>query len=183
MLRQGDPGSTVILILSGRAKVVYSAPDGTETLLSIRGPGDVIGEMACTTDEPRSATVQALEPVDARVIPFGEFTDLVKQFSWGVPLQRYWVDRLRQACQLTWRIPAQSPQRKIAALFVALLETGNTHSVPMTQQEIADMFGLSRRTVGEVLRQWQRHGFILVRRSRMEIIEPGRIRSMLPYGM
>lgn len=184
ILHQGDPGTTVVLFLSGRAKVIYSAPDGTETLLSIRGPGDVVGEIACADDEPRTATVQALEETRVRVIPFGEFTDLVTRFKWGVPLQRYWADRFRQACRRTWRIPGQSPTRKIAALFVAMMDAGGaTGSVPMAQEEIANSFGLSRRTVGDVLRGWQDLGIVTVRRSRVDIVQPSRIRSMLPEGM
>ena len=184
MLRQGDTGSTVLLFLSGRAKVFYGAPDGSQTLLSIRGPGDVVGEVACTVEEPRTATVQALEEVRVRVIPFGEFTDAVKKFGCGRPLQRYWTDRFRQAYQDTWRIAGQTPARRIAALFVAMMDAGGEGDwVPMTQEEIAVSFGLSRRTIGVILRKWQEEGIVTVRRSRVDILCRGRIRSILPDGM
>ena len=184
MLRQGDAGSTVLLFLSGRAKVFYGAPDGSQTLLSIRGPGDVVGEVACTVEEPRTATVQALEEVRVRVIPFGEFTDAVKKFGCGRPLQRYWTDRFRQAYQDTWRIAGQTPARRIAALFVAMMDAGGDGDrVPMTQEEIAVSFGLSRRTIGVILRKWQEEGIVTVRRSRVDILCRGRIRSILPDGM
>jgi len=184
ILSQGEAGTTVVLFLSGRVKVAYTAPDGSHTLLSIRGPGDLVGEVACTAGEVRTATVSALEAVEARVIQFGEFTDVVRRFGWGQMLQRYWADRFRQACQRTWRIPGQAPQRKIASLFAAMMDAdGRSVSVPMTQEEIANSLGLSRRTVWAVLDGWRGSGWIDVARSRIDIADPAAIRALLPHGM
>ena len=42
-------------------------------LLAFRGPGDLVGELAALDDEPRSATVEALEPVQALAIGHDAF--------------------------------------------------------------------------------------------------------------
>ncbi|CAM3482882.1 Crp/Fnr family transcriptional regulator [Stackebrandtia soli] len=184
VLRQGDAGSSVVLLLSGRAKVTYAAPDGTEALLSIRGAGDLVGEVACADNEPRTATVWALERLTVRIIPFNEFTGLATEFGWMPMLWNYWADRFRQACSRTWRLANQPPARKLASLFVAMAEAGGgSPVVPMTQEELAESFGLSRRTVGTVLSDWKAEGLITIRRSKVDIRDLERIAAILPSGM
>src|ERR1700693_1753776 len=65
LMFQHEPGERVMLLLAGRVKVTRVGGDGRETLLSIRDRGDVLGELALIDDEPRLATVTALEPVQA----------------------------------------------------------------------------------------------------------------------
>ena len=62
VLRQGDPGDDLCLVLSGRLAVRVDRADGPPTLLDEVGPGGVVGEMALLTGQPRTATVVALEP-------------------------------------------------------------------------------------------------------------------------
>ena len=51
-------------------------------LLSIRDPGDVLGELALIDGLPRIATVTALEPVDALVTTVETPS---RHFSWRAP--------------------------------------------------------------------------------------------------
>ncbi|MCB9991285.1 MAG: cyclic nucleotide-binding domain-containing protein [Rhodospirillales bacterium] len=60
VIRQGDRGNDAYLIQSGKVRV-YTEKDGREVELGKLGPGDICGEMALIVDEPRSATIQALE--------------------------------------------------------------------------------------------------------------------------
>ena len=41
----GDPGDTVLVVLSGRVKVVVRSADGAELTLTIIGPGGMFGEL------------------------------------------------------------------------------------------------------------------------------------------
>ncbi|MGO8730418.1 MAG: cyclic nucleotide-binding domain-containing protein [Streptosporangiaceae bacterium] len=49
----GDPGDTVIVVISGRVKVVVRSADGGE--LTVLGPGGVLGELGAIDGGPRSA--------------------------------------------------------------------------------------------------------------------------------
>jgi len=62
IFKEGNIGDTMFIIWSGRVAVVkgnFESP----TILGYRGVGEIIGEMALLEDQPRSATVVAMEPV------------------------------------------------------------------------------------------------------------------------
>src|SRR6516225_3563085 len=62
----GDPGDTLIVVVSGRVKVAVRSADGGELILSAVGPGGTLGELSVTDGGPRSADVETLE--DSRLL-------------------------------------------------------------------------------------------------------------------
>ncbi|MDP8942831.1 MAG: patatin-like phospholipase family protein [Actinomycetota bacterium] len=57
LFREGDPGDTMYVVLSGRLEVVAEIPE--PTVIRILGEQDVVGELALLTGAPRSASVRA----------------------------------------------------------------------------------------------------------------------------
>ncbi|MFC7623148.1 cyclic nucleotide-binding domain-containing protein [Microlunatus sp. GCM10028923] len=66
MLRQGDPGTHVLVLLSGVVKIVRFEADGRVRLLAFRGPGEVVGELAVQDDGSRLADVVAMTTARSR---------------------------------------------------------------------------------------------------------------------
>ena len=64
----GDPSDTLILVISGRVKVVVRSADGAELTLTIIQPGSMFGEIGIADGGPRSADAEALE--DCRCCSF-----------------------------------------------------------------------------------------------------------------
>jgi CRP-like cAMP-binding protein len=62
IIRQGEVGDECYLLRRGRVEVLARGAQGDERKLATRGPGSLFGEAALLTDEPRNATVRALEP-------------------------------------------------------------------------------------------------------------------------
>src|SRR5258708_11748273 len=71
---EGEQSDRVLAILDGRVKVSLVTADGKEVVLAVRGPGDLLGELAFIDGEPRSASATALDPVSSIVIPAEDFT-------------------------------------------------------------------------------------------------------------
>ena len=67
MLQEQMPDA-VIVLRRGQVKVSRSTITGREVVLAIRGPGELLGELTAIDGRPRSASVVALEPVDALVL-------------------------------------------------------------------------------------------------------------------
>src|ERR1700733_13818284 len=68
LVRRGDRADSAIVLLTGLVKI-HTSVEGAEVLLSLSGPGDLLGEAtAAFRDAFRSATATALEPVEGVVI-------------------------------------------------------------------------------------------------------------------
>src|ERR1700677_1898716 len=66
IFREGDAGSALYLLESGRVAVRITTPDGESATLTVVAPGDVFGEMALLRrSATRTATAVALETVTA----------------------------------------------------------------------------------------------------------------------
>lgn len=79
LLRQGEPGSALYVIASGRVQVTRHGDYATSYGLTTAGPGEVVGDMALLDDLPHSATVSALEPTRVLVLPVFEFRAALRE--------------------------------------------------------------------------------------------------------
>jgi CRP-like cAMP-binding protein len=95
IFHQGDQGSEMYHIRSGRVAVTISRPDGEYPLAEL-GPGSLLGEMALISGPPRTATATAVEEVVAQRIPEELFRqNLLGLPGWAVSVAQVLVDRLR----------------------------------------------------------------------------------------
>lgn len=60
LLRHGDPGDSMFILITGRLRASVKLEDGREEILGEIGRGELVGEMAILTGENRSATVRAI---------------------------------------------------------------------------------------------------------------------------
>ncbi len=56
---EGDEGNWAYLVQSGSVEIYKLAPDGSERILALLGPGRLFGEMALIDDQPRMAGARA----------------------------------------------------------------------------------------------------------------------------
>ncbi|QBD82141.1 cyclic nucleotide-binding domain-containing protein [Ktedonosporobacter rubrisoli] len=79
IISQGDSGVGLYVILKGKVRIQQANdPDKAEEVISVVGPGEVLGEMALLDDLPRSASVVTLEEVDALLLPVWEFRSILR---------------------------------------------------------------------------------------------------------
>jgi hypothetical protein len=74
--REGDPGNTLFIIVSGNVQVLRKSGK-TETILATRGPGEFVGEMAILESAPRIATLKASGEVRVLTIEGDAFTAIL----------------------------------------------------------------------------------------------------------
>jgi CRP-like cAMP-binding protein len=78
LMRQGEEGDSLMVVQEGEVEVSV-ALDRERHVLKRGGPGEVFGEMALLTTEPRTASVVALTAVRALVLPVAEFHRLARR--------------------------------------------------------------------------------------------------------
>jgi small-conductance mechanosensitive channel/CRP-like cAMP-binding protein len=60
LIRQGEAGTSMFVILEGGARVSVSVPGGESREVAVLTAGDIVGEMSLMTGAPRTATVTSL---------------------------------------------------------------------------------------------------------------------------
>ena len=68
LMREGDPGDELVVIVEGSVRVVQAASDGEERFIRRYQAGEHIGELAVLLDRPRAATVIAEGDVSGLVL-------------------------------------------------------------------------------------------------------------------
>src|SRR5439155_13662328 len=81
LLREGDPGDSMYVVVSGELDVTKLS-GGNEVQLARVGAGTIQGEMSAIEGRPRSASVRAITPVEVLRIPPG-LAHGVRQHSGG----------------------------------------------------------------------------------------------------
>jgi class 3 adenylate cyclase len=76
LIREGDQADYVIVILGGKAKICVEE-SGRERVLAVRGPGQLVGERGVLQISVRSASVIALETVQALVARTRDFAAFI----------------------------------------------------------------------------------------------------------
>lgn len=66
-IQEGDHGDYAFMVTAGSVEVSRTV-DGVKKVLSVLGPGEIVGELAIFSNEPRSATIMALEPTTIRIM-------------------------------------------------------------------------------------------------------------------
>jgi len=77
IIRQGEVGDKFYIIRKGTVEIEILRQGHTTTVAKL-GPGEFFGEIALLRDEPRNATVRALEPVELLTLTKEQFIDIVK---------------------------------------------------------------------------------------------------------
>lgn len=78
LIREGEPGDAVYVVVSGRLRVSVQRPEG-ELAVNEIGRGEMVGEMALLTDEPRSATVRAVRDTHVLRLSRAHFLHLIER--------------------------------------------------------------------------------------------------------
>ena len=104
IVREGDQGDTAYIVVKGKCRVLKTIEEKDQILAEF-GPGAVFGETAVFADEPRNASVQAIDRVIVRVVPREYFDEDMggMGLSMGLfvrALARRFNDRNQEAAEL-----------------------------------------------------------------------------------
>jgi CRP/FNR family transcriptional regulator len=180
IFREGDASDTCYVVENGHARAVREHVDGRSIALAHFGPGDIFGELAMFDDERRSATVEAIEDVDAIAILGADMRRLLREhadisYKLVIALGR----RLRETNERLARQSFQTVQSRVAGVIAQLVEQARAEGaedgdvlVICTQAEVAQLAGSSRESASRFLAVLERAGIVSQGRGRLIVHEP-----------
>ncbi|MBV8543421.1 MAG: Crp/Fnr family transcriptional regulator [Acidobacteria bacterium] len=162
-------GDVFYLIREGQVKVTMTSPEGKEIILSILAAGDFFGEMALFDNEPRSATVIAIEPLE--VVSIWR-TDFLHILSENFPITQKVLGelskRLRNASNRIESLATMDVYGRLARFFLDLarqsgkvIDNEYVAVIRPTHQAIANMIGTSRETVSRLIHDLMKQNLLL----------------------
>ncbi len=137
-VEESEPGDVMYLIRSGRV-VVFKGDVQSPTVLGVRGPGELIGEMTLVDDYPRSASLVALEPIEVLRLSNEDFHKLMRR---APALSTKLIETLSKRLRENSLISHHSEQaRRQFAQRMSQLETENQYLLELqrVRQETSDL--------------------------------------------
>ncbi|MFJ8959090.1 Crp/Fnr family transcriptional regulator [Lentzea sp. NPDC102401] len=178
---QGDKSRNMLVVSHGRVRVSRFTLSGEETVLAVRGPGEIIGEMSAIDGGRRSATLTAVDAVRGMVISARALKRLCEErprIVWAV------------LCVVVSRQRATGDQQdlrvgpslhRVGAVLLDLAHRGTSDmitTVPLSQRELAGIAGISRETAVRALKTLRDAGIIATHRTSIEILREDELRSL-----
>ena len=107
IITEGHRGTEAYVIERGSVEVYRAGPP--EIPLAVLGPGQIFGEMALVTEQPRSASVRALEEVAIRSVGRDDFLDHLRSAPEALlPFLRSLAERIRNLNGLVEELTSRS---------------------------------------------------------------------------
>ncbi len=181
---EGDTGTALGVIASGRVRISLSGSDGREVTLNVYGPGEFFGEFALLDGEPRSADAVALEPSHLYWLRRDDFLAFVEAHPRAaIGLLTVLSRRLRHTTRIVQDTAFLNVPARLARVLLSLADgqgrpgsEGVLIDIRLTQSDLAAMVGASRETVNRALRTFERLGFVKHDRGMLTIVQPEQLR-------
>jgi CRP/FNR family transcriptional regulator, cyclic AMP receptor protein len=185
ILRAGAAGDEVLLVISGRVKLVAYGVEDREVVLAIRGPGELVGEMAALGGQRRTATAVAVDDVEVGYLRAEELKAFLAEHpDAALVLIRMLIRRLGEA---TRDVVDLATQDSVGMVAKRLLELAADHGraagggtlieLSLTQDELASWTGATRETVSRALRLMRRVGWIATDHRSITVLDPSALRE------
>lgn len=192
VMRQGDRGDWVAVVLSGGLKITTLTIDGDERIRALAGPGWLLGHWEAVDEDPkpREGTVVAIEEVECLVLTGSEFRALLAERpNLSVAMFR---DVLRILCRTQRRLidtGLRDTPHRLAGALVELVDKhgardadGIAIDLDLTQEELAALVAASRESVVRALASLRARGLVATGRRRITVVAMDELRRYAEDG-
>ena len=184
-LIEGQVSGQVLILLEGHIRACVAGADGRVSLLAVRRPGDIVGELSALDGRPHSATVTAFEQVEALAISASSFRDFLKTHPDAtLAVLELVTERLRDADRKRAEFGSMDAAGRLAARLVELADqhgqpsgSGVRIDLALSQEELASWVGASREAVSRGLRMFRERGWIATRRRGITVLDVEGLRA------
>lgn len=176
VFREGDESNTCYVVRSGHARAVRQHSDGRKLTVARFGSGEIFGELAMFDDDRRSATVEAVDDVEALAILGPDMRRLMREHpDIAVKLVVALGRRLRDANARLARQSFSTVQSRVATVVAELVQRARDEGasdpveITTTQAELAQLAGSSRESASRFLAILERAGIVDQGRGRITV--------------
>jgi len=187
LINQGDEdGDFAVYLLSGALKISFVSAGGREIILNYCAPNELVGEIALLDSGPRTASVTAVVPSEALLLPTRTFLETVSTNPASVVgVMRELARRVRQLNLVVESDRTFSMGPRLARALVRLIDQsrdGGKLLYNPSQNDLGAFAGLARENVSRLLSEWESQG-IVARESRALVVrDPEYLELLAEFG-
>ena len=183
---RGDPGDSVMMVVTGRVRIGNSVAGGKEAIISYVDPGDIFGELAAFDGLPRSVDASASVPSEILVLGRRELLSVLETYPAAtLPIVALMCERTRRLAAMLEDAMFLNTDQRVAKALLRLAEEHGTAGpggvvidVRINETDLGFHIGVCREGVNRCVRAWRRAGIVGRERGRITIREPRRLRTI-----
>jgi CRP-like cAMP-binding protein len=169
VVRRGAPATEFYVVRSGKLKVAVVNVEGRGTIFDILGPGDSFGEVGLFGGGRRTADVTAMEPSELLLLGDAELSRCIREDpAIGLLLMRALAERVMILSDALEAASTLDAGMRLARSVVRLALRFGFPASPenlrialrLSQQELAELVGVSRVFANTKLKAWEREGVL-----------------------
>ncbi len=169
LFRKGDPGSSLYAVCVGLVRISVPSEQGQDAIFNLVPPGDLFGEIALLDGGARTADAVVIENSELMVIERRDFIPLVREYpDVAMKLIEMVCSRLRRTSEQVEDIVFLGLPERLAKALLRLHARSAANPdtmIRITQRDLSQMVGASRESANKLLRDWQRRGWLKLRRG------------------
>lgn len=188
LFRQGDPPSGLYALFNGALKISSLREDGREAILAVLEAGTWFGEISLIDKLPRTHDATALGTVQVLQLPLPAFDALMQQALFARAIAALLAGRVRVLYGIVEDAALRSTRARIARRLLLLAHgdvggSGPARSrVPVSQEGLAMMLGISRQTLSKELRLLAGEGVIELGYGYIDVLSEPRLQLLSGTG-
>lgn len=173
IFREGEAGESIFLLCNGLIKLSKLNEEGKEQILHYVHPGGVFAEVVLFDGGSYPATAEAVEDSLVGVLDNKDMERLILSNSkLALAMLKMMSKRLRAAQLVIRDLALYDADRRLARLLIKLAgrhgkvtSRGIKLNTWITRQEMANVIGTTRETVGRILSRFQKEGFLVIHKG------------------
>ena len=179
LFRQGDTvpsGKGAFYgLVAGSFKISSLREDGKEAILVVLEAGNWFGEISLIDQQPRTHDATAVGAAEVVALPRAAFDDLMKRHVFSQAVCRMLAARTRSLYGMVEDATLRSTRARVARRLLLLSRGDATQSpevrpvVPVSQEALAMMLGITRQTLSKELKVLVEAGAVVLGYGRIEI--------------
>lgn len=184
LFRQGDAPGDWHAVCRGALKASSVSADGTESILAVLEPGNWFGEISLLDGAPRVHDATAVGATTVFVVPAEAFARFMQDPVFAAALARLMAGRLRMLFGMLEDATLR-PTRARLARRLALLARGDAtlaseprQRLPVSQEALAMMLGLTRQTLSKELGELAKAGALKLGYRSIDIVDAELLRRL-----
>ena len=187
IVSKGDPGNSLIVVVSGTVKISISSADGRSAILNLIGPGEIFGEVALLDGLARTADATANTNCEIYVIDRRDFIPFVRsQPALAMKFIELLCTRLRWTSDQVEEVILQNLPGRLASALLRLTEKHKLapggRTIAITQQEISEMVGMTRESINKQLRVWAARHWVRLEHGAIVVLSVGPLQELAEAG-